>query len=271
MNDQGTAVADSRIRRRRELRASAGVLYRQVSRYASYARLVSRMRLAAYRRRFEGRRCFVIGNGPSLADTDLTRLRHEITFGANRLYPLFDRLGFATTFYVAVDPLVVQHYHGDIDRLETIKFLPARHRHRFTFDSRTIFFEEAAPLTFAYKPQVTGVWDGGSVTYVSLQLAHFMGCDPVYVIGLDHNYSISKSHHDDRTSLVEIATGRDRHHFAADYFAPGVAWSVPNLELKELGYRMALFAYRRQRRRVFDATIDGHLDVFPKVDYRSLF
>jgi hypothetical protein len=41
--------------------------------------------------------------------------------------------------------------------------------------------------------------------------------------------------------------------------------------LKELGYRMAKFAFERDRRRVFDATIGGALDIFEKADYETLF
>ncbi len=33
-----------------------------------------------------GQRCFIIGNGPSLQRTDLTKLKDEFTFGMNRIY-----------------------------------------------------------------------------------------------------------------------------------------------------------------------------------------
>ena len=37
--------------------------------------------LAAFKDIHRGERCFIIGNGPSLKKTDLSRLRHEFTFG----------------------------------------------------------------------------------------------------------------------------------------------------------------------------------------------
>ena len=248
----------------------ARAFYRRASRYVSYTRLASASRMQRYRGKYAGQRCFIIGNGPSLNHTDLSLLRNDITFGTNRLYLLFEQLGFSTTFYVAVDPLVIEHYHREIDRINAIKFLPARQRRRFTFDQRTVFFEEAGFLAFTRTP-VRGMWDGGSVTYIALQLAHFMGCDPVYLVGVDHDYQVSKTHREDRVSIVETSDGHDRNHFAPDYFEPGVPWSVPNIELKELGYRMANFAYKRNRSQIFDATIGGRLTVFPKVEYRSLF
>jgi hypothetical protein len=257
-------------RRRQWWNARSRRMYRRISRYASYTRLASAARLRRLENIHAGRRCFILGNGPSLARTNLSRLRNEITFGTNRVYPLFEELGFATTYFAAVDPLLVKHYHRDLDAIRTVKFLPARHRDRFTFDAQTIFLEEARPLWFERQP-ARGVWDGGSVTYVALQLAYFMGCDPVYLVGVDHRYTISKTHREDRRELVTVGDGHDADHFAADYFEKGVAWSVPNLELKELGYRMAKFAFERDRRRVLDATIGGALDIFEKADYETLF
>ena len=32
----------------------------------------------------KGERCFIIGNGPSLRETELTKLKGEFTFGLNR-------------------------------------------------------------------------------------------------------------------------------------------------------------------------------------------
>ena len=41
----------------------------------------------------KGRRAFIIGNGPSLKQTDLSKLRDEITFCINRFYLAFPRTG----------------------------------------------------------------------------------------------------------------------------------------------------------------------------------
>ena len=38
-----------------------------------------------------------------------------------------------------------------------------------------------------------------------------------------------------------------------------------------MAYRLALEAYERAGREILDATADGALTVFPKVDYRSVF
>ena len=65
-------------------------------------------RVRAYRNKHEGRRCFILGTGPSLKKTDLSLLKNEFTFGLNRIYLLFDELKFNTTYYVAVNNLVIE-------------------------------------------------------------------------------------------------------------------------------------------------------------------
>ncbi len=49
--------------------------------------------LAALKDIHRGERCFIIGNGPSLKQTDLSRLKDEFTFGMNRFYLMFPSWG----------------------------------------------------------------------------------------------------------------------------------------------------------------------------------
>ena len=65
----------------------------------------SKRELAAFRDIHRGERCFIIGNGPSLNQTDLARLEGEYTFGMNRIYLLFPELGFQTSYYVSINTL----------------------------------------------------------------------------------------------------------------------------------------------------------------------
>ena len=42
--------------------------------------------LSALKDQHRGKRCFILGNGPSLRHLDLGKLKNEITFGMNRFY-----------------------------------------------------------------------------------------------------------------------------------------------------------------------------------------
>jgi hypothetical protein len=229
------------------------------------------------RNRYAGQRCFIIGNGPSLKHTDLSLLRNELTFGANRLYMLFEPLGFSTTFYLVTDPNIAEHYHQEIDRVPAQKFLRPYHRHLFPKSRRNaIFIRDRARESpfFAYEPAF-GLWTAGTITYVSMQLAYYMGFEKVILIGVDHSYAEQQKYIDEkrtvRDRIVATSEGNDPNHFSPDYYQPGTPWIVPNPEAVELAYRMAKFAFEREGREIVDATIGGKLQVFPKVDYLSLF
>ena len=86
----------------------------------------SQASIGAFRDRHAGDRCFIIGNGPSLQNTDLSRLRHENTFGLNRIYLMFPKLGFETSYFVAINTLVVEQCAADIQAMEIPRFITWR-------------------------------------------------------------------------------------------------------------------------------------------------
>jgi hypothetical protein len=226
--------------------------------------------LAALKDVHRGERCFIIGNGPSLRQTDLTKLRGEFTFGLNRIYLLFPELGFPTTYLVSTNDLVIEQCRDEMLALPIPKFLTWRSRK---------FFADLPPATqiptFLYTTY-TGprfarsaggrLWEGATVTYVALQLAYHMGFSQVILIGVDHNF-VTKG----EANATVTSEGDDPNHFAPNYFGKGFRWQLPDLETSERAYRMAKVAYTADRREVLDATVGGKLTVFPKVDYLSLF
>ncbi len=223
-------------------------------------------RLAMFRNRHRGERAFILGNGPSLARTDVSKLRGEVTFGLNRVYLAFPEWGFHTTYLVSVNDLVIQQCAQDFRRLPMWKFFTWRARRWIPLDDRTVFlFTTHMGPTFATDARGR-LWEGATVTYVALQLAYHMGFDEVILIGVDHNFATQGP-----PNQTVVSQGEDPNHFHPQYFGPGFRWQLPDLATSERAYRMAREAFERAGRRVLDATIGGKLQVFPKVDYDSLF
>jgi len=226
----------------------------------------SRKRLAALQNIHKGQRCFIIGNGPSLRQTDLKKLRSEFTFGLNRIYLLFPELGFTTTYLLSMNDLVIEQCASEILALSIPKFLTWR-SHRFLTPTENTHFLYTTYTGPKFARNVTGrLWEGATVTYVALQLAYHMGFETAILIGVDHNF-VTKG---DANKTV-TSQGDDPNHFAPNYFGKGFRWQLPDLETSERAYRMARAAYEADSRRVLDATIGGKLTIFPKVDYLSLF
>src|SRR4051812_27753792 len=82
----------------------------------------SMRRLPKFQNSHLGQRCFIIGNGPSLKNTDLSLLKNEVTFGLNRIYMNFDAMGYETTYHVVVNELVVEQCAAEIAALKMPKF-----------------------------------------------------------------------------------------------------------------------------------------------------
>ncbi len=229
-------------------------------------RQASIRRLATFKDCHRGERCFIIGNGPSLKQTDLSRLRSEYTFGMNRIYLLFDELGFTTTYYVSINNLVIEQCTQEIRALPIPKFLSWRARKLIEPTEDTIFlYTTYNGPKFAHDARER-LWEGATVTYVALQLAFHMGFSQVILIGVDHNFTTQG-----KPNTTVVSQGDDVDHFHTAYFGKGFRWQLPDLETSEKAYRMALRAYEAAGRQVLDATIGGKLTVFPKVDYLSLF
>ncbi|MBU0510404.1 MAG: hypothetical protein KJ638_01725, partial [Chloroflexi bacterium] len=118
-----------------------------------------------------------------------------------------------------------------------------------------------------FAPDVTGrLWEGGTVTYVCLQLAFYMGFEQAILIGVDHSFA---SQGEPNTTVT--SNGDDPDHFDGRYFGKGFRWQLPDLASSEAGYRMAQQAYESAGREVVDATVGGKLQIFPKVEYGTLF
>ncbi len=227
----------------------------------------SRIRMTKYHNIHRGERCFIIGNGPSLKQTDLTKLKGEYTFGLNRIYLLFPELGFTTNYFVSINDLVIEQCAEEIAALPIPKFLAwhsNRHFQRFPDDMIFLYTTYTGPR-FA-KDMAGRVWEGATVTNVALQLAFYMGFEKVILIGVDHNFA-SKG---DANKTV-VSSGDDPNHFDPRYFGKGFRWQLPDLDTSEIGYNLARKAYQKAGREVVDATIGGKLTIFPKVDYNSLF
>jgi Protein of unknown function DUF115 len=222
-----------------------------------------RPRLAAFRNRHVGEKCFVIGNGPSLNGMDLSLMQGSVRFGLNKIYLLFERSGLHVDYHVAVNPLVIRQSAAEFAQLRCPSFLAysAAVDQPVTANNFRYLFTGG---DFRFSGDITlPIHEGYTVTFVALQIAYYMGFREVYLIGVDHRFQATGAPNQ-KAHMI----GPDPNHFDPNYFK-GHDWNLPDLEASELGYRMAQFAYRRQGREIFDATVGGALNVFPKISYEE--
>lgn len=226
----------------------------------------SREQLVRFRGRHEGERCFILGNGPSLARTDLTRLRGEKTFGLNRCYLLFPKLGFPTSFVVVINKLVIDQCAAEFRELSVPTFVSWQGRRVLPVsEERSFFRTHWESVGFSERPEEY-LYEGATVTFAAMQLAFFMGFSTVILLGVDHSFATKGPAH-----RAVVSKGDDPNHFDPGYFGKGFRWQLPDLETSERAYSLARDRFATAGRSILDATLGGKLEVFPKVDYETLF
>lgn len=239
--------------------------------WRGYSRLsqINHHRLESFKDKHLGERCFIMGNGPSLKNMDLSLLKNEVTFGLNRIYLMFDKMPSAPTYYVCVNELVLEQFSTEIQALSMPKFLNWNRRSYFNLDDPNIsFIKLSLALRDGFNQEVSRpFYSGGTVTYVAIQLAYIMGFSTIVLIGVDHSF---KDKGVPNTTEVRTAD-EDVNHFHPDYFPKGSKWQLPDLMRSELAYTIAREEIEKHGKRIVDATENGKLKVFAKAAFRGLF
>jgi len=233
-----------------------------------------RKRIQELRGRYAGRRCFVIGGGPSLAQTPLDLLTNEITIASNAIFLLFGESSFRPTFYTVEDQLVAEDRATAINQLRGMtKIFPADVLRFLKEDEDTIYVnfkrgEYDDFPKFSDRLDEVVYW-GGTVTFMNLQLAWHIGCREVYLVGIDHSYQ-SPSTKDKMNGNVITSQSADVNHFHPDYFGPGYRWHDPRVDRMERGYLEARQFFTENGGVIYNATIGGKLEVFPRVSLEDV-
>lgn len=222
--------------------------------------------IKSFYNKHKNERCVIIGNGPSLNKMDLSFLENEITFGLNRIYLLFNKWKFRPTYYASVNPLVLEQSANEILKINAPKFVSHKGVPFFQNPPKDLMFIKSLSQWIFSTDPCHGLCEGWTVTYFAMQLAYYMGFREVILIGVDHHFTTQGS-----PNLEVTSTGPDPNHFSADYFGKGTRWHLPDLERSEKSYILAKKAFETENRRILDATVDGKLNIFPKVDYKKYF
>lgn len=227
---------------------------------------INRWKLKKFKDRHRGERCFIIGNGPSLSMSDLDKLKQETTFAANKIYLAFPKTHWRPRYYVVEDDHMLQQHHGEISQLKGFtKFVRDHWKHFFRGEPNVIGY----PWHYLKEtefPKFSGnaleiFYCGYMVTYISLQLAFFMGFGRVYLLGVDFNYSLT---HQNGPSF-EHAADHPSDHFTPDYFKPGETRYLPQLNRAERAMRCAKEFYETHGRKIWNVTRGGKLEVFDRI------
>ena len=163
-------------------------------------------RILALKNAYKGRRCFVIGLGPSLtvSDLDLLARNSEYTFSMNRCYRLFDKTSWRPDFYVVTDAKAcTSETMNAIDTMVHSGTIVAYSRNEITgMPSEALYFKtdfsdfvlrnshkkkylEQSHACLMSTDAYDRVYAGASCSHTIIQLAYYMGFSEVYLLGTD--------------------------------------------------------------------------------------
>ncbi len=237
-------------------------------------------KVAKFHNKYAGKRCFILGNGPSLNKHDFELLKKEYTFGVNSIFYMEEKNGFKPTFYVVEDGHVIDDNVQQIKGFKPeFKFLPSNKKFKFWNNKESIFlnmnrgfYESLSPNfetpRFSMRPDKT-VYCAQSVTLINIQLALYFGFSEVYLIGMDFSYKVPESAIVDGKDILSQEDGIN--HFDPRYFGKGKKWHDPKLHNALEAYRFFKQVYERYNVKIKNASYGGKLDVFDRCDFDSLF
>lgn len=234
-----------------------------------------------FRNRHQGRRCFVIGNGPSLKEQDLTPLANEITFVVNyfHLHPIISDT-WQPSYYCLSDPA----YFDGREPIESIRDIAAKvpaapffvphfarefiEQTKALPEDRTYYVGLSSGLEDEWTavPDFTRVVPGvQTVVQLAIMAAMFMGCTPIYLLGLDHNWLSHGGVPINFYSKEEVKNQPQGNVGNWDYkslmLAMTTIWRV---------YEMHQRIAERHGFKIVNATRGGFLDVFERASYEQL-
>jgi hypothetical protein len=244
------------------------------------------MNLKTFEKKHLGERCFIVGNGPSLKNTNLDLIKNEYSFAMNRISMIFDFTEWRPSYYSCTTTNIHRpDWKDDIYKIQSLD-IPFFIWDRLVKESKDfVQNDNTFLLNCSDGEEVTNnpkeewwSWDAnervtkfGSSIVVSFQLAVYMGFKEIYLLGTDLNFKeTSFQKLLKRLGLKEFSQKFDTNHFNSSYGTPGLPSSVLNsnmLSVHELIDKMT----KSCGVKVFNSTIGGNLEIYNRVQLESLY
>lgn len=239
----------------------------------------SNVRIAKWKDAFNGGKCVLLGNGPSLTIQDLEKLhqKNAITFGCNFINKIFDKTAWRPDFYCCIETSAILTnidyiIHGDV-KAKFVKDLSlTEHEGKLSesmAENLCLFNYACSSDEFSSDPSKL-VFDGYTVMFSMLEFAVYLGFKNIYLLGVDNsqppevhtsNFLEQKAHFYDEDEN-ELKLRKEIMPKHKDY---------DNYELyqKNLNkyYGVAKKYAERHGIKIMNATRGGKLEVFERVDF----
>lgn len=238
---------------------------------------VSSVRLKSFADIHSGKKCFVIGNGPSLCIEDLNRIHHAgmISFACNMIFKCYDETMWRPDYYFFTDGIGIRKTFKDISAVNFVsdncKYIFSRsngglekyiHEIQNLVLFRYVYSKSEEEFDFSSDCSKK-VYIGHTVTYAMLQMAVYMGFKEIYLLGMDHSFSIAQY---SNGTVIKNEKVEDHPKMLGNYM-----WGVAD-PTKTTRIYLATKKYADSHGiKIYNATHGGQLEVFERVDFEKIF
>lgn len=218
---------------------------------------------------------YLIGNGPSLKNVDMSLLKDVETICFNRSYISYDEWGFDPTYYMAIDPGLVCSTIDDINDLinnnKNIKkfFFSSKKDIRPQIKCDTTNDIVKDPRVKLYDMKGVSFYKDKKVSYMgtvglcSIQILHEMGYNRIYLLGCDMKYTPKiKNVKKSGNFLTSTTDNDDPNHYRSDYFKSGIQYGSPNNSALLNRWKTSSLIFKKLKIDVISLTPDSELNKF---------
>ena len=241
----------------------------------------------------KGKRCFILGSGPSIKKEELKPLKNEIVFALNNFYVHEDfqeiMSGDVPKYYMTAPihpPQSQNEWKAWFEDMES--HMPKSTNMLFglsTYDGNIKYIFEKYGIFKEYKINwyfagvnythenfdsnamdiTKPIYTGEAVSVYSLILAIYMGFDEVYLLGMDHDYFLYEDESQMRMYEKAVHQQNEFERTFGDTF-----YIKEFLRQYNIFSKYKAFAVN-SKSKIYNASNGGILKVFPKVRFESLF
>jgi len=154
--------------------------------------------IKSYKNKYQGKRCFLIGNGPSLSAADLDKLDGEITFACNFIHKIYDQTDWRPTYHFLSDSNTVRKTSWDIvkssDEDKTLFMIREfAYMHMFVKPKKSVLFPYISCGKYKIRGNMLAYHYISNATVMSMMIeaAFYMGFKEIYLLGVEGTTSSS--------------------------------------------------------------------------------
>lgn len=233
------------------------------------------------RHKGKGERCFILGGGPSIKDQDLKKLKGEHVVSVTQTFVHPDFHIFRPQYHVW--PALIANCPWPEGRSQSVALMRESEQKTFDaelffhvsdkraieenglFKNRKIYWNEYCPWDESeriHDIDLAAIPDIWSVSEYALSVAIYLGFEEIYLIGLDHDWynGVSVHFYDEKDNIFQ---------------APGFFSYVDSeYQMRRHAYIFRKYkALRTLHKKIYNANanLGTYVDVFPKVEFDSLF